>query len=111
MRNEHRTGDDPRVAHRLNEIGTHAGQGLRDLRDAIERLETIETRWRAGDPADSVSFNNAAGRVVDAAYELGAALAIVRAAPGASNEDLLAALQGETYFSGGPEPADLEIPS
>lgn len=107
MRDEHRTVSDPLAAHRLNEIGTHAGQGLRDLRDAIERLETIERRWREGDIPDSISFNNANGRVADAAWHLGAAVAIVRAAPQGSNEDLLAALQGDTFFSGGPEPADL----
>jgi hypothetical protein len=101
MTKHHRTPEssDPLAAFRLNQASTHAGQGLRDLRDAISRLQEIEKGWVEGRVPDSIALNNAGGRVADAAWHLGSALAIVQSAPQASNEDLLAALQGDTYFT------------
>lgn len=90
---------DRHARHRLNEISRHAEAGLTDLRDAIARLQNIERRWLDGDIPDSVSFNNASGRVTDAAWHLGAAVAIAHAAVQCSNEDLLVALQGNTFFT------------
>jgi hypothetical protein len=99
MRDDYVPVEDPMTRYRLNEASSHADMGKRELRDAIERLESIEQRWSDGTPPDSISFNNAAGRVVDAAWHCGAMLAIVRSAPGADDDMLLAAIQGRTYFT------------
>lgn len=99
MRDKHMPIEDTMARFRLNEASTHADLGKRELRDAIERLQEIERRWKDGNPPESISFNNAAGRVADAAWHCGAMLAIVRTAPGSDNDALLAALQGDTFFT------------